>query len=195
MNTICKETVEFLTFVHLLDVGVNVRFHLYLLGYIIRLILGYEVEAWDVQKTHQQLVSVLWVRIRVTHLREDRFSANLLISCNTLAWRSNVSGQVEVGGLHTRSTTECLGQGPAEGSLDSMVSQFWWSSERIDWHPGRVERRRLYCPWLPWEQLCEWSKYINMSTYLESFEQDYSQSNRLLECWDWHEAAGCLEGG
>jgi hypothetical protein len=40
MNTIWKETVELLTFVCLLDAGVNVRFHLYLLGYIIRLILG-----------------------------------------------------------------------------------------------------------------------------------------------------------
>ena len=45
MNTICKETVDLLTFVCLMDAGVNVRFHLYLLGYIIRLILGYEVEA------------------------------------------------------------------------------------------------------------------------------------------------------
>jgi len=42
MNTIRKETIELLTFVCLLDAGVNVRFHL---GYIIRLILGYEVEA------------------------------------------------------------------------------------------------------------------------------------------------------
>jgi len=42
MNTICKETVELLTFVCLC---VNVKFRLYLLGYIIRLILGYEVEA------------------------------------------------------------------------------------------------------------------------------------------------------
>ena len=31
MNTIYKETVELLTFVCLLDAGVNVRFHLYLL--------------------------------------------------------------------------------------------------------------------------------------------------------------------
>jgi len=45
MTTICKETFEFLTFVCLLDAGVNVRFDLYLLGYILRLILGYEVEA------------------------------------------------------------------------------------------------------------------------------------------------------
>jgi hypothetical protein len=45
MNIICKETVELLTLVSLLDAAVNVGFDLYLLGYIIRHILGYEVEA------------------------------------------------------------------------------------------------------------------------------------------------------